>query len=92
MPWWNLKYKTRWHADGSVVSGDPVIVSILWNEVGRGTSMHDLEDGINNQDKIEQLTSAVFSAQAPHWTDFFSASTISMIRLKPVKKSLIIVV
>ena len=29
--WWNVKYKTRWLSDGSVVSGNPIDTNILWN-------------------------------------------------------------
>ena len=39
--WWNVKYKTRWLSDGSVVSGNPILTNFLWNEIGRGTSTYD---------------------------------------------------
>lgn len=79
MPWWNLKYKTRWLSDGSVVAGNPILTNFLWNELGRGTDLEELEEWMkNNQDRIEKLTAAAFATRAPHWTDFFPARSIDM--------------
>jgi len=70
--WWNVKYKNRWLSDGSVVSGNPIYTNILWNEIGRGGDLRQIEDWLQrNPDVIEELTTAVFSAEAPKITDFF---------------------
>jgi hypothetical protein len=51
--WWNTKYKTRWLSDGSVVSGDPVLTNIIWNEIGRGVDLKELDQWLkNNQETI----------------------------------------
>lgn len=81
--WWNLKYKNRWLSDGSIISGNPIITNILWNEIGRGTDLLRLDDWINrNQKIVQELTSTVFSAEAPRITDFFSESQIDLSRAK----------
>jgi hypothetical protein len=83
LPWWNVKYKTRWLADGSIVQGNPILTNILWNEIGRGTDLVKLEKWMNENSKsINELTAAVFSNEAPHWTDFFDASTINLSKAK----------
>lgn len=78
--WWNLKYKNRWLSDGSLVSGNPIFTNFLWNEVGRGTDLHDLEKWLdtNRSTVVRDLTTAVFSMEAPRYTDFFSAASISL--------------
>lgn len=77
--WWNLKYKTRWLSDGSIVEGNPIFTNFLWNELGRGTDLRELEKWMQgNTEKIRELTAAAFSTQAPRWTDFFDASTIDL--------------
>lgn len=87
MPWWNLKYKTRWLADGSVVSGNPILTNFLWNEIGRGTDLKELEDWMKNSEKvIEELTTAVFATEAPRFTDFFSADDINLERAQRGEK------
>ena len=81
--WWNVKYKNRWLSDGSVVSGNPIYTNILWNEIGRGTDLHELEDWFaKNPKTIEELTTAVFSAEAPRITEFFPAERIAIHRAK----------
>lgn len=81
--WWNLKYKTRWLSDGSVVSGNPVYTNFLWNEIGRGTDLVELESWLDrNEDRIRSLTTAVFSTEAPLYTDFFPAESISLDRAR----------
>lgn len=70
--WWNLKYKTRWLSDGSIVSGNPVHTNFLWNEIGRGVELRELERWlIDNKKKVKELTSFVFSTKAPKYNDFF---------------------
>ena len=79
MPWWNLKYKTRWLADGSIIQGNPVLTNFLWNEIGRGTDLVQLEKWMkNNQKKIDELTVAAFNNEAPLYTDFFPAEDIDL--------------
>jgi mono/diheme cytochrome c family protein len=81
--WWNTKYKNRWLSDGSVVSGNPIFTNILWNEIGRGTDLHELEEWFaTNSRIIEELTTAVFSTEAPRITEFFPANRISVERAK----------
>lgn len=77
--WWNVKYKNRFLLDGSVVSGNPIITNILWNEIGRGTDLHELEAWIQkNGETLKELTTAVYSAKAPHITEFFPAEKINL--------------
>lgn len=77
--WWNVKYKNRWLSDGSVLSGNPILTNLLWNEIGRGTDLHKLESWMDqNAQEIRELTSAVFASQAPRWTDFFPAESFDI--------------
>ncbi len=77
--WWNVKYKNRWLLDGSVVSGNPILTNILWNEIGRGTDLTDLRQWINDNPKIiAELTTAVYQSQAPRITDFIDAESIDI--------------
>lgn len=86
--WWNVKYKNRWLSDGSVVSGNPILTNILWNEIGRGADLKQLEDWLNeNNKKIMELTSAIFSSEAPRYTDFFSPSSINILRAQSGEKT-----
>jgi mono/diheme cytochrome c family protein len=85
--WWNVKYKNRWLSDGSVVSGNPIYTNILWNEIGRGADLNELEDWLEkNKNTIQELTTAVFSSEAPRITDFFPAEKISLLRAKRGEK------
>lgn len=77
--WWNLKYKTRWLSDGSIVAGNPIFTNFLWNELGRGTDLKELEEWMrNNAETIKELTAAAFSSVAPRWTDFFEVDSIDI--------------
>lgn len=77
--WWNVKYKNRWLSDGSVVSGNPILTNLLWNEIGRGTDLHRLADWLQRKPGvIRELTTAVFGATAPRWTDFFHPGTLDL--------------
>jgi cytochrome c2 len=70
--WWNLKYKTRWLSDGSIVSGNPVHTNFLWNEIGRGTDLKELEAWLQkNHRAVKELTATVFATEAPRYSDFF---------------------
>lgn len=77
--WWSVKYKTRWLSDGSVVAGNPIFTNFLWNEIGRGTDLHELETWLqDNQRMVDALTAAVFATPAPTWTDFFPADALDI--------------
>lgn len=81
--WWNLKYKNRYLSDGSVVSGNPVFTNFLWNEIGRGIDIPDLEKWLEQNPKIvQELTAAVFAAESPKYTDFFGPNSINVERAK----------
>ncbi len=70
--WWNLKYKTRWLSDASIISGNPIHTNFLWNEIGRGADLRELETWMNiNAQKIKDLTTYVFANQAPRFNNFF---------------------
>jgi len=77
--WWNVKYKNRWLSDGSIISGNPVVTNILWNEIGRGADLKKLDAWIdNNLDTIEDMTQAVLHTDAPKWGDFFPSDSIKL--------------
>ena len=77
MPWWTLKYKTRWLSDGSIVSGNPVHTNFLWNELGRGTDLPELDAWLaENDHAVRALTAAVFASEPPRWADFFGPETL----------------
>ena len=83
LPWWNLKYKTHWLADGSITAGNPILTNILWNEIGRGADLKELETWMKeNRKTIDELTVAAFATEAPRYTDFFPASSIDLERAK----------
>ncbi|HRO67540.1 MAG TPA: hypothetical protein PL182_08255, partial [Pseudobdellovibrionaceae bacterium] len=85
--WWNLRYKNRWLSDGSVVSGNPVFTNILWNEVGRGADLQEIDAWLDQNPRIiEELTTAVFSAEAPPMTDFFDAEEFDLPRAQEGQK------
>lgn len=70
--WWNVKYKNKWLLDGSVVSGNPIFTNIIWNEIGRGTDLKELNQWLKqNSAIINELTTAVYQATPPPVTDFF---------------------
>lgn len=77
--WWNLKYKNRWLSDGSIVSGNPVHTNILWNEIGRGADLKELQRWLeNNTEIVDDLTAAVFASQAPRYEKFFGPTSIKI--------------
>ncbi|MCM0606236.1 MAG: c-type cytochrome [Xanthomonadaceae bacterium] len=81
--WWNLKYKTRFLSDGSIVSGDPIFTNFLWNEIGRGADLRELDQWFKtNEDTIRELREFVFNTSAPHWSDFFGKGTINVARAR----------
>ncbi len=81
--WWNVKYKTRWLSDGSVISGNPIFTNFLWNEIGRGADLPELVSWLETKsDIVEELTTAVFATEAPKWTDYLSESKIDIARAK----------
>lgn len=81
--WWNLKYKTKWLSDGSIVSGNPVHTNFLWNEIGRGVDLKKLEVWLaENTDTVRDLTAYVFHTEAPKYNDYFP----NRINLEKAKK------
>ncbi len=81
--WWNLKYKTRWLSDGSVVSGNPIFTNFLWNEIGRGADLLELTEWLEqNSSIVEELTTAVFATQAPKWREYLPENNIQIERAK----------
>ncbi len=85
--WWNLKYKNRWLSDGSIVSGNPVHTNFLWNEIGRGIDLKNLEVWLeDNTDKIEALTAAVFASKSPRYEKFFGDHSIDVEKAKRGQK------
>lgn len=77
--WWNIKYKNRWLSDGSMISGNPIQMALVWNEVGRGADLRNLEDWFKQNDqKIRELTAAVFASQAPRYEKFFGINSINV--------------
>lgn len=75
--WWNLRYKTRWSSDGIHVSGNPMIYSIVANELGRGTDLVSLRAWLSShQTEIEAFTAAMFAVEAPRWEDFFGVDSL----------------
>ena len=75
--WWTTKYKTRWLSDGSIVSGNPIFTNFLWNEIGRGAELGELEGWLDGQQIVsDELTVAVFATEAPKWTDWFGVDGI----------------
>lgn len=81
--WWNVKYKNRWLSDGSIVSGNPVHTNFLWNEIGRGTDLKELETWMKENDKtIQELTAAVFATKPPRYEKFFGANSIDIEKAK----------
>lgn len=70
--WWNLKYKTKWLSDGSIISGNPVHTNFLWNEIGRGADLKKLEAWmLNNKETVNNITAFVFNTKAPQYNNFF---------------------
>ena len=85
--WWNVKYKNRWLSDGSIVSGNPVHTNFLWNEIGRGTDLHVLEEWMQSAGhEIEALTAAVFASKSPRYEKFFGEHAIDIEKAKRGQK------
>lgn len=83
MVWWTMKYKTRWLADGSIISGNPVFTNFLWNELGRGADLKALALWLEqNQGVVRDLTAAVFATKAPRYGDFFGWESIDLEQAK----------
>ena len=81
--WWNLKYKNRWLSDGSIVAGNPVHTNFLWNEIGRGTDLVELEKWLKeNNQTIKELTAAVFASKPPRYEKFFGENSIDIEKAK----------
>ena len=73
MPWWTMKYKTKWLADGSITAGNPILTNFLWNEIGRGTDLYELEAWLeDNSRAVDALTVAIFRDAATQMDGFLS--------------------
>lgn len=89
--WWNLKYKNRWLSDGSIVSGNPVHTNFLWNEIGRGTDLVELEKWLEeNVETINALTAAVFATKPPRYEKFFGIDSIDIEKAKRGQKHYVV--
>lgn len=74
-PWWLTKYKNRFFVDGSV-NGNPALNNFLWIKTSQGIDLRIFEQWVvNNDEKIRDITAAVFASEAPKWTDFFEVTT-----------------
>jgi mono/diheme cytochrome c family protein len=68
--WYPVKYKDKFGSDGGI-RGDVIMSVVLWNEVGRGTDMRDLDAWIKaNPRIIADLGKLVRSAVPPRIGDF----------------------
>lgn len=55
----------------------------MWNEIGRGTDLHKLEQWLDeNKQTIDDLPASVFAAEPPKYTDFFRADSIDFVKAK----------
>jgi len=81
--WWNVRYKTRFLSDGSVVSGHPITTNILWNEIGRGANLRELDHWLNqNHDVLEDTLAYLNAIEAPDWESFFGSNSLDIKRAK----------
>lgn len=81
--WWNLKYKNRWLSDGSIVAGNPVHTNFVWNEIGRGSDLKELESWMRENSKsIKELTAAVYASKPPRFEKFFGVNSINLDKAK----------
>ena len=47
-----------------MVAGNPILTNLLWNEIGRGTDLKELLSWVaKNKNKVDELTTAVFSSE-----------------------------
>ncbi len=77
--WWTTRYKTRWLLDGSIVSGNPIFTNFLWNEIGRGADLGELERWLEERQIVsDELTVAVFATESPRWEDWFGLDTLDI--------------
>jgi mono/diheme cytochrome c family protein len=77
--WWTVKYKTRWLSDASITSGNPIFTNFLWNEIGRGADLPELEGWLEDEQRVtDTLTVAAFATEAPRWEDWFGADSIDL--------------
>lgn len=85
--WWNLKYKNRWLSDGSILSGNPIYMNFIWNEIGRGTDLKILEKWLKeNEQSVRELTVAVFASKPPRYEKFFGIAAIDIEKSKRGQK------
>jgi len=77
--WWNVKYKTKWLSDGSLEGGNPVYTNFLWNEIGRGAELNELENWMQkNEDLSKDMVNALLHTAPPKYVDFLGSKSISL--------------
>ena len=57
--------QTRWFADGSVIGGNPLVINLLWNEIGRGPIRRVGRVVGREYFIVDALTAAVFASESP---------------------------
>lgn len=81
--WWNLKYKNKWLSDGSLEGGNPVYTNFLWNELGRGADLVELESWLKeNEPLAKDMINALLHVKAPRYIDFFGEDSIDIPKAK----------
>jgi mono/diheme cytochrome c family protein len=82
LPWWTLKYKTTWLADGSLEG--PMVPGIyVLGESGGGTSPERIDRVLDRDaQRFRDVTAALFDCDPPAYCDFFPAATIDLAAAK----------
>jgi hypothetical protein len=81
--WWNLKYKTKWLSDGSLEGGNPVYTNFLWNELGRGADLVELEAWLKeNESLAKDMIHALLHIKPPRYMEFLGADSIDIPKAK----------
>ncbi len=81
-PWWTLRYKNRFLLDGSM-KGDPILGQFIFNEIGRGADLRQLQSWIDrNREQFRAMNAAVLDMQPLRWTDFFPAESVNLDRAR----------
>ena len=77
--WWNIKYKTKWLSDGSLEGGNPVYTNFLWNEIGRGADLTQLEMWMRQNESLSKdMVNALLHISPPKMVHFLGAKAISL--------------
>ncbi len=71
MDWWLVKYKDRFLSDGSLTTRSVIPLAYLFNEIGRGTDLVELESWlVGAPDAIERMERFVAATEPPRIEDF----------------------